>query len=370
MPHINGYCYEFGPYKFDLRNRVLTREGEVVPLAPRAIDILVVLIKNAGQLIEKDELMKELWPDTFVEESNLAQNIFLLRRALGDHRSAPTYIETVTRRGYRFIGAVTKVSCASTTAKEQASESQESHIATATGIAVLPFANDTGDPSIDYLADGITETIINKLSRISKLRVMSRSSVFRYRGRDLNPAEMGQALGIDAVLIGKIYAKPSGLVINAELVDTANGWQMWGENFDCELSDILKIQDEIALQLSSALRLKLTGEEAKKLTTRYTENSEAYQSYLEGRYYWSRYTKAGIERAIGHFRKAIELDPNYALAYSGIVDCYLRLATNYLPPEGTRQAIQLRSSEANDGLLGLNADLKVRLRHEWDWKGV
>jgi DNA-binding winged helix-turn-helix (wHTH) protein/tetratricopeptide (TPR) repeat protein len=370
MPHGNRLCYEFGPFRLDVGQRVLTRDGETVSVAPKASEILLLLLKNAGQLVTKEDLLKEVWPETFVEEANVTQNVYKLRQILSDERAGSRYIETVPRRGYRFVAPVITVNGEGIQTENLDSNGPDNGLAVPV-LAVMPFINATGDKSIEYLADGITDRIINNLSRISKLRVMSRSAVFRYRGRDLDPREMGETLGVNVVLVGKVYAKPSGLAIGAELVDTSNGWQLWGEDFDCALRDILEIQDEIARQLSVALRLKLTGDEEKGITTRYTESSDAYEAYLEGRYYWSSYTKDGIENAIGHFRRAIDLDPNYALAYSGIVDCYLRLATNYLPPEG---ALVLSGSKegAEQEWPQMNLELleRIRRRCEWDWRGA
>src|SRR5919106_1189283 len=179
MPHKNTHSFEFGPYHLDVVHRVLTRAGEMVALTPKATEILIRLVLNAGQLVEKDELLKEVWPDTFVEESNLTQNIFTLRRALGDERLEPRYIETVARRGYRFIAKVRAI-----TAEETPSGSAHETNGDATSalpiVAVLPFINATADPGIEYLADGVTDNIVNNLSRAPKLRVMSRSAVFRY----------------------------------------------------------------------------------------------------------------------------------------------------------------------------------------------
>ena len=372
MPHSNNLCYEFGPYRLNVGQRVLTRGGEVVCLRPKAADILLILLRSAGELVEKDTLMKEVWPDSFVEEGNLSQHIFTLRRALGDQRSEAQYIETVVRRGYRFIAAVKLVEIGPAAGATGA----EVQIGPPPILAVLPFVNATGNRDLEYLADGVTDNIINNLSQISKLRVMSRVAVFRYKRREIDPKTFAEELGVDTMLLGKIISRPSGLMINVELVDASNGWQLWGENYDCELNDILEIQDEIARQISATLRLKLTENEEKRITARYTQSPRAYQSYIEGRFHWSRYTKAGIEKAIGHFRNAIELDPNYALAYAGIVDCYLRLATNYLPPESDSPTDEdviignLKSETGDDESLRVlgDADSKVRLRHEWDWK--
>jgi len=369
MPHTDNLTYEFGPYQLNLTKRILTRAGETVCLRPKATDILLLLVTNAGRLVERDELLRAVWPDTFVEEANLTQSIFMLRRALGDGRAGPKFIETVTRRGYRFVANVRVVNGQDEPTLMLPATTAEA-IAARPVVAVLPFLNNTGDADLEYLADGLTDNLINNLARLSKLRVMSHSAVSNYKVPDLNPQRAGDEMGASAVLVGRIQSRRAAIVISVELVAVSTGWQLWGESFDSDSKDILQIQDAITRQLLSALKLKLTGEEEKEVTARYTENPEAYQSYLEGRYYWSRYTRTGIEKAIGHFRKAIELDANYALAYAAIVDCYLRLATNYLPPED-----DVRSS-VNDALVDSGAaepddsEQRVRLRFEWDWKGV
>ena len=378
MPHSNNLCYEFGPFRLNASQRVLTRDGDLISLAPKATEILLVLLRNAGELVGKEEMMKVVWPDSFVEEANLSQNIFTLRRALGDARSDARYIETVTGRGYRFVASVKTVDIPPLTSNIVGEFlNVDARFEAPPTLAVLPFMNGTGNDELEYLADGVSDNIINSLSQISKLRVMSRSAVFRFKGRELDPKFILAELGVDAVLLGKVISRPSGLMINAELVDVATGWQLWGESFDCESQSLLEIQDEIARQISATLRLKLTGDEEKRITTRYTESSSAYQAYIEGRFHWSRYTRAGIEKAIGHFRSAIELDPNYALAYAGIVDCYLRLATNYLPPEeyalvedDLPASMTDRQERAEDGTSPDAYEFKIKLRHEWDWKGA
>jgi len=344
--------------------RILTRDGDAISLTPKATEILLVLLKHAGQLVEKDELLKEVWPDTFVEENNLTQNIFTLRKALGDDRTGPKYIETIARRGYRFLATVRTVSHAGTGVSSQPTGgASQSPV-----VAVLPFINNTGDPELEYLADGITSNLINNLSRTAQLRVMSRSSVLRYNGKEVQPQEAGKDLHVDAVLVGKINARTSGLIINVELVDVATGWQLWGKAFDSERKDLLEIQDSIAKQTLTNLKLNLTGEEERQITARYTEHAKAYQSYLEGRYHWSSYTKKGIEKAINHFRRALELDPNYALAYAAIIDCYLRLTTNYLPAESDYLTAEVKCHEVSESTRG--SDARVRLRFEWDWKSA
>src|SRR5262249_31988016 len=152
-------------------------------------------------------------------------------------------------------------------------------------VAVLPFLNATQDEQLEYLADGLTDNIINNLSRVTQLRVMSRSAVFRYKSRDTDPQQAGKQLGANAVLVGKINSRPNGIAVGVELVNTSNGWQLWGQSFDSGNEDLLGIQGAITRQLLAALKLSLTGDEEKRVTARYTENAEAYQSYLEGRYH-------------------------------------------------------------------------------------
>ena len=419
MPHSNHLTYEFGPYKLSPTHRLLTRDGETISLTPKAMEILVRLVVNAGQLQEKDDLLKEVWPDTFVEEANLTQNIFTLRRALGDERAGPRYIETVSRRGYRFVADVRVCNGEAPAPSAAEPEAQpgadtDDVVSPRPIVAVLPFLNETGDEGLEYLAEGLTDNIINNLSRVSRMRVMSRSAVFRRTAREFDAQNFGRDLGATVVLVGKIISRPatlgsvesamnlkvagaasgfdspgvgvksapvrgiaatgSGLKtvvgISVELVEVATGWQMWGESFDFESRDLLQIQDAITRLLLVNLKLKLTGEEEKRVTVRYTENAQAYQAYLEGRYHWSRYTRKGIETAIKNFRRAIEIDSNYALAYAAIVDCYLRLATNYLPPEGEVEW------SPNDPFLHLcvasnvQPEERIKLRFKWDWKGV
>ncbi|HEY0365165.1 MAG TPA: winged helix-turn-helix domain-containing protein, partial [Pyrinomonadaceae bacterium] len=374
MPHNKNLCYEFGPYQFDLSKRAVERSGETISLTRKAIDILVVLVANAGQLVEKDELLREVWPDTFVEEANLAQHISALRKALGDERGVPRYIETVTRRGYRFIGTVRVID---TNGNHFSNAHASVHLSQEPGVpinqtpvvAVLPFINVLGDPELEYLVQGITDNIINNLSRISKLRVMSRSAVFRYKTKQTDPQQVGKDLGAHVVLVGKINSRTGHSLIEVEVVDASTGWLLWGESFDSAEKDLLEIQETITRQIVATLKLKLSGDEEKHITARYTENAEAYESYLEGRHHWSRYTRSGIERAIGHFRNAIELDANYALAYAGIIDCYLRLATNYLPPEDDVSTTDDEGAYQPETSAG-ESDPRVKLRFEWDWKGA
>ncbi|MCA1573985.1 MAG: winged helix-turn-helix domain-containing protein, partial [Acidobacteria bacterium] len=371
--------YHFGPYHLDASQRVLLRDGKPVSLTLKAFDTLMALVQKQGHVVEKNDLMKLVWPDACVEDSNLTQNIFTLRKVLGETAEGSKYIETVPRRGYRFVAPVDEVlevsSTLAKTAESYQAIGQTSYLPgsrTTRFLAVLPFINVSNDSETEYLSDGITESIINSLAQLPLLRVMSRSTVFRYKSSELDAQRIGRELGVDAVLVGRVHSYDQRLVIGAELVDVANGWQLWGKSYDHEAGAIFEVQDEIARQISAALRLRLSGEEERRLAKRHTRSTEAYQFYLKGRFDWSKYTKEGLEQAIDHFRQAIDLDPNYALAYAGIVDCYLRLATNYIPPaDALPRTRGLRVRETDDAILEAQPfQGMMKVRQEWERKAA
>src|SRR5256886_415677 len=189
-------------------------------------------------------------------------------------------------------------------------------------LAILPFMNTGADPNMDYLSDGITESIINALSQLPKLRVVARNTVFRYKGREVESKEVGHALDVQAVLTGRVHQVGDRLIIGAELIDVERDSELWGKGYNRGLADIFEVQDEIAREIAETLRLKLSGVEKGRLTRRYTENAEAYQLYLKGRYHWNKRTIERLEKGLECFQQAIAIDPNYALAYAGISDCY------------------------------------------------
>ncbi len=239
-------------------------------------------------------------------------------------------------------------------------------------IAVLPFENTSGDPETEYLSDGITESIINSLSQLPKLRVIPRSTVFRYKGRAMDPQTVGRELNVRAVLMGRVIQRGEILVIGTELIDAAQESQLWGERYNRKLADILAIEEEIAKKISESLRVKLTGEEKKRLTKRYTENTEAYQLYLKGRYYWVKRTPDALKKGLEYFEQAIEKDPDYALAYSGLADCYLLLSFEgvFAPQDGMAKAkaAATKAVEIDAELAEGHTSLAViRANYDWDW---
>jgi serine/threonine protein kinase/tetratricopeptide (TPR) repeat protein len=190
-------------------------------------------------------------------------------------------------------------------------------------IAVLPFANQSQDPNTEYLSDGLTEGVINSLTQLPNLRVAPRNSVFRYKGKEIDPSAAGQELGVRAVLTGRVLQRGDSLIVSAELVDVRDNKQLWGEQYERTVSDMLTVKQEIAREITDKLRLRLTGDEQKQLVRRDTTNKDAYELYLKGRFYWNRRTAENLKKAVGLFQQAIDKDPNYAQAYVGLADCYL-----------------------------------------------
>jgi serine/threonine protein kinase len=241
-------------------------------------------------------------------------------------------------------------------------------------VAVLPFVNVGGDVNTEYLSDGITESLINSLSQLPNLKVIARSSVFRYKGKEIDPQTVGRELGVRAVLTGRVVQMGDQLSIQTELVDVDTQTRLWGENYNRKVSDIIPLQDEISREISEKLRLKLSGKEREQLSKRYTENSQAYQLYWKGRYLWNRRRAEDIREAIRDFQLAIDLDPNYALAYTGLADCYvLGLLLQMSPKEAMPIAIEKtnRALAIDPGLAEAHTSLaKIKLSYEWDWTGA
>jgi serine/threonine-protein kinase len=242
-------------------------------------------------------------------------------------------------------------------------------------IAVLPLENVGDDPESEYLSDGITEGVINRLSQLPKLKVMARSTVFRYKHRDAEPQAVGRDLRVRAVMSGRLQRVGDRLVINVELVDAQDGSAIWGEHYNREVSDVVKLQEEMSTEIADKLRLKLTGAERKRLQKKATSNSTAYELYLKGRYHWNKRTEESVKRGIVFFREAIEADPSFANAYAGMADSFITLGTNVpLPPREAMpkaKAAAMKAIEIDDGLAEAWASLAaVRWWYDWDWSGA
>jgi len=242
-------------------------------------------------------------------------------------------------------------------------------------VAVLPFVNDSNDPNADYLSDGIAESIIRSLSQLPNLKVMSRSAVFRFKGKNVDPQDVGRSLKVGAVLAGRLVKQGDRLIIKTELIDVSDGSQLWGAEYNNTLSDIFSVQEEISRKISEKLRVRLTGKDEEKLTKRYTQDADAYGLYLKGRYFWNKRDEPGLRNGIKYFQQAEEKDPNYALAYSGLADSYALLSDiGVVKPSDDMPKAKAAAQKA------INVDPTlaeaytsrafVKLAYDWDWLGA
>lgn len=425
MGDQSKHFYEFGRFRLNTGDRLLLRDQEIVPLTPKVFDILLTLVESSGQVVSKDGLMKRVWPDSFVEEGNLTQNISLLRKALGEGQNGHQYIETVARRGYRFVapvresrdgendpahearangsaaisgfprapmlqsdarvsrGGVVEYITSGAKRHSQAvfvsllvlvflaagliyfiggSKSVDGSNGVIESIAVLPFVNEASDTDAEYFSDEITESLINNLSQLPKLRVVPRSVVLNYKGHETDPRKIARELNVRAVLTGRVHRRGDNLSIQVELIDVANVSQMWGQHYDHRVSDILLVQEDISRDIFENLRLKLSVEERKQL--------EAFSLYLKGRNYWNKRTEDGLLQGIEYFRKAIEVDQNYAPAYAGLADCYNMLVVYGIsqPKEAFPKAKEAATKALSiDGTLAEARTSLAFIKHRWDW---
>jgi TolB-like protein/Tfp pilus assembly protein PilF len=241
-------------------------------------------------------------------------------------------------------------------------------------IAVLPFENQSRDPESDYLADGLTESIIYRLSQFPNLNVSPRSSVFHYKGKESDALKIGNELGVATVLSGRITQHGDQITISTELTDVRNHKLLWGEQYDRKLSELLATQREIAREIAERLKVRISGEDQRLANKHYTESNDAYQSYLKGRYYWNKRTRDGYNRAIEHFKTAIDRDPNFALAYTGLADCYNILSSYGLSSPSDSfplgKAAVTRALELDDNLAEAHTSMAYfKYQYEWDWTG-
>ncbi len=437
MSQSNQQLYEFGEFRLDAQKRTLQRKGELVPLAPKTFDLLLVLVRHSGQALEKDKLMEMLWPDSIVEEANLPQNISALRKALGESPNERKYITTISGRGYKFAAEVKeslnedtavvigRYSKATLIVQEQEEETetlsnnekvqlppsslsgfnrkQLFRVLLAFGIfvlvagtlsfwlflkskepspktaiqslAVLPFINVSQDPNADYLADGITESIINNLSQLSRLKVMSQNSAFRFKNNQTDTKNIASQLNVETLVTGDIKQIGDKFVINVRLIDASDDSQIWGNQYVKTSADIIAIQNEIAQVVAQNLRLKLSDSERQQLGKNYTANAEAYQLYLRGRFHVFKLTPPHINTGISYFQQAIAMDSTYALAYVGIADAYrsLALGAEMLPSETLpkSKAAANKAIEIDDTLSEGHTALGMTIFWgDWDWSAA
>lgn len=355
--------YEFGPFRLAADVRRLTREGRPVPLTARLFDILLLLVRRKGEVLSKEDILLEVWGDQIVEENNVAVALNALRKTLGETHGRRDYIETVPKRGYRFVA---KVSEPGGKGAERGEASRS--------IAVLPLTVEGGEPGLEYLSDGIAETLIGSLSQLPGLRVMAFLTSGRYKGRADNVLGAGREMGVDAVLAGRLRKSGEALSIAVELVDVADGARIWGAQYSRGLADARLLQEEIGRAVLDNLRLTLTDGESRRLSRRYTRNAEAYHFYLKGRYFAGMRTADGIRKGIQCFEEAIRIDRDYALAYAGLADSHHALVTwNVLPPQSqypVARRAALRALEIDDSLSEAHASLAYVEFHTWQWQSA
>ena len=347
--------YEFGSFRVDGGERVLLRNGKPVALPPKVAETLVLLLSRAGHIVEKDEILRSVWPDTFVEEASLTQNISLLRKALGETHEEHRYIETIPKRGYRFVAPVRVITSDTESPRPRAAVALRPLALGAIAlvlavavlflyfrpgakpalpppsprsIAVLPLVPIGASSSDEYLGLGIADALITKLANVQQITVRPTSSVRKYYGAKRDALAAGRELGVESVLEGSIQRAAGRVRVTLQLLRVADARPLWTGSFDETFTDILSVQDSIADQVTKTLALSLTARERSRLKKHDTDDIEAYEAYLKGRFHWNKRTEEGFKRGVEHFSRAIELDPLYALAYAGLADCY-NLFNNY-----------------------------------------
>lgn len=405
----------FDIFQVDLRSGELRKQGRRIKLQEQPFRLLVLLLERPGEVVTREELRKQLWlADTFVDfDHGLNIAINKLREALGDSAENPRFIETLPRRGYRFLlpveeevipasplrkvspvtgsrwpvrpayvaGAVVAVALLVAVFSKlhlsggrgrQPGGSAEVRIES---LAVLPLENLSGDPAQDYFADGMTDELITDLAQVGTLRVISRSSVMRYKGARKPLSEIARELNVDAVVEGSVARSGNRVRVRAQLIRAADDQHLWAESFERALDDVLALQSEVAFAIARQIQVKLTPREPGRRTKVGPVNPGAYEAYLKGRYFWNKRDEAGLQEGVEHFQQAIVLDPSYAAAYSGLADSYTTLGyfSHLASQESFPQAkaAAAKALELDPALAEPHASLAyARLYYDWDWAGA
>ncbi|HYL84067.1 MAG TPA: tetratricopeptide repeat protein [Candidatus Angelobacter sp.] len=404
--------YEFGRYRLDSAQLLLFRGTQLIPLAPKAAETLAVLVQNHGQLVEKEELMKAVWPDTFVEEANLTVHISALRKLFQDQENPSGFIETVPRRGYRFVApvlerlatggdpshgnsAVTSVAASASPrlliprlaiaglcvlallAAVFVFKKGQLFSAVPRGIhsvAVLPLQNLSGDASQEYLADGLTEALVTDLAQVRSLRVISRTSIMTYKGTKKKLPEIARELNVDAVVEGSVMRSGDHVQVTAQLIEAPADTHLWAETYEGSQRDLLVLQNRMAQAIVQQVRVALTPEEKLRLATIHLVSPESHEAYLQGRYFWNRRTPAALLSSLELYEKATKADPNSAEAYAAMATVYATMvATDQFPPqemEGKAKAAALKAMALDETLAEPHAALGyMKAVGDYDWDG-
>jgi TolB-like protein/DNA-binding winged helix-turn-helix (wHTH) protein/Tfp pilus assembly protein PilF len=400
--------FSFNSFWLDVEKRQLLHRNQPIVLTRKALDTLGVLVLNAGRVVSREELKRLVWGDAFVEEATIAQNIFTLRKTLGEHEPGQNLIETIAGVGYRFTGQVQPFSSEASPRRNETGESRPRlllsqfqarflwiapavalaigllagiwwryaprHSARIESLAVLPFANLTGDPQQEYLAEGISDALLTDMAQISGLRVISGNSAARYAKSD--PAKkIVQDLRVDALVEGAVLKNGDHLAVDVRLVQAADDHTLWTARFDLSPQDLLALDSIISRSLTR--RLRSPEERAATAPPSVgTDNVEAYEEYLKGRFFWNKRTADAFVKAIAYFDHAIALDPKYAHAYAGLADTYALLGSLPNATISRREAMP-KAREAALTALRLDESLAeahtslafVKMQYEWDWPG-
>ena len=359
--------YEFGPFRVDPVERLLLREGHPVPIKAKIFDVLLFLIQNHGHLIAKADVMKALWGDSFVEESNLTVSMSLLRKALGDDANEQKYIQTVPRTGYRFVGDVRQVfeteELIGPTFKILTPRNREQtrflprkffvwpllgilllagigaiattlHFKKLNGsdmgihsLAVLPFLSSGPAGADDYLRLELADVIITRLASTGQITVRPTSAMRQYQDSQANPLQAGRDQKVDAIVTGNIQVLPTQVRVTVQLIRVSDGSLVWADTFHATNEQLFALEDDVAGRVAKSVSVQLSGRAQVQLSQPSTRNSSAYLSYLKGRYFWNKRTAEGMRRSNEYFQKAIAADKDYALAYSGLADSYIQLSS-------------------------------------------
>lgn len=379
--------FAFGPFRVDAQRRVLARDGQPVAVSGKALDILVVLLQHAGELVDKETLMREVWPDTAVEENNLTVNISGLRKALGDPAANPQLIVTVPGRGYRFAGEVAAPALPKPAAPRRrpgiAAACLAVAIAAVAGwwfwsrpvlahqqsIAVIPLRVLNAGARNEYLGTRLSDALITRLGSLREITVRPLTGIEKLAGKD--PYDVGREAGADTVLEGTIQQAGNLIRVSVRLLRVKDRSLIWVETFDGDSANPFTLEDAISVRVANSLLRSLSAGQQSALVKRYTRNPEAYGNYLRGRYYATRYTEDGFRKGLAYLQSAIDSDPGYALAYSGLADAYYDASNMLLPPAdampkakaAAQRAVALDASLAEAHVsLGL-----VASKYDWNW---
>jgi TolB-like protein/Tfp pilus assembly protein PilF len=358
--------YAFGPFRLDVGERTLTSEGREIRLTLKAFDTLALLVANHGHVVTKEQFLAHVWADSFVGDGVLSVNILNLRKALGGSDASARFIQTIPRRGYRFIGSVED----SSQSIPGGTELTPSRLASA--VAVLPFKI-IGSDKAEYLGIGLADALIVRLSKVRRLRVLPTASVGTFTSLERDALEAGRQLAVDAIVEGSIRESDGRIRVLVQMVDARTGVALWAEQFDERFTDIFSVEDRIAGQISQILLQELTRAEREQLSHRVTESSDAYRLYLQGRYFWNKRTQPALQKGVGYFREAIDIDPTFARAWAGLADSELLGASAAAPREAMdrARAAALKAIELDDSLAEAHTSLgRVLMSFDFDWAGA